>query len=341
MAFKRFRLGLALIELLVVIAIISLLVQLMLPAVQSAREAARRTTCRNNLRQIGVAMFNYESSQRELPTGGWGWAWMADPDRGSGKNQPGSWAYQLLPYLEEDAIHDIGHGATGGAKYDALAQLAETPVELFYCPSRRPAQATPNAGPQAVTTNGLFWYNASKPGVLARTDYAANVGDRWVYWNEGPPPAKADAGEGFFRFRDINLNEGLTVQDVTGVVVQRQPFRFQQITDGASKTYFAGEKRMALEAYDSGSGLNDDQSCWNGDDLDLVASTQFTPGQDLYYTVVPIGQVGATFGSAHAAGMHMLFCDGSVRSVAYEIDPRVHQLLGNRRDNELAGRALP
>jgi len=324
--------GITLIELLVVIAIISLLVQLTVPAIQSAREAARRTTCRNNLRQIGVAVMSNEASQQQLPTGGWGWAWMGDPDSGTGKNQPGSWAYQLLPYLEQDAIHDVGRGTIGDAKLDGLSRLAEIPVPLFYCPSRRANQATPNTGPQAVTTDGMFWYNARRSSFLARTDYAANIGDRWVYWNEGPPPGKAEAGEGFFRFRDIDLNEGLTIQDVTGVVVQRHPFRFQQILDGASKTYFAGEKRMAVEAYDSGSGLNDDQSCWNGDDLDLMASTQFVPGEDLVSATFPIGQVGATFGSAHVSQMHMLFCDGSVQSVAYEIDPRVHLQLGNRRD---------
>jgi prepilin-type N-terminal cleavage/methylation domain-containing protein len=332
---KNDRQGITLLELLIVISIIGVLLQLLLPAIEASREAARRSVCQNNLRQIGMAMLNHESSQHFLPTAGWGWAWMGDPDRGVGKEQSGSWCYQLLPYLEGRDIHDIGKGTRNDAKYDALTVMAALPSPLLYCPSRRLPRPTPNRyGPvknKEFNLGNLFWYNAKKAEVLARTDYAANVGDLWVWWNEGPPPAKADAGEGFLKFHGIN-RASVDPAEVSGVVMQRQPIYFRQITDGASKTYFAGEKSMAASDYKTGRGLNDDQSSWNGDDWDLQCSTQFRPRED------PDSPTGLSigFGSAHPGVCGMVYCDGSVQLVSYEIDPAIHRQAGNRHDGELS-----
>jgi prepilin-type N-terminal cleavage/methylation domain-containing protein len=327
--------GMTLLELLIVISIIGVLLQMLLPAVEASREAARQVVCQNNLRQIGFAMLNHESTQHFLPTAGWGWAWIGDPDRGVGKDQPGSWAYQLLPYLEGNEIHNIGKGTKDDAKYDALTVLAATPLTLLYCPSRRLPRATPNNyGPvnnPDFARGDLFWYNAKKAENLARTDYAANLGDLWVWWNEGPPPAKADKGEGFLKFHGIN-RAAVAPSEVSGVVMQRQPIYLRQITDGMSKTYFAGEKSLDMADYKTGKALDDDQSCWNGDDWDLQCSTQFPPQRD---PDDPFNFLSISFGGPHPLGFGMVFCDGSVQFVDYNVDSAIHRQAGNRHDGEV------
>ena len=147
--------GFTLVELLVVMAIIGILVGMLLPAVQSAREAARKNQCMNNLKQMANAAQQHESAQGILPTGGWGSIWAGDPDRGFTKNQPGGWAYNILPYLGEQALHDLGLGLPEpqpGAratvtvadltppfadKQAALLNLLQTPLALMNCPTRR------------------------------------------------------------------------------------------------------------------------------------------------------------------------------------------------------------
>src|SRR5215203_2575717 len=103
--------GFTLVELLVVIAIIGVLVALLLPAVQAAREAARRSQCSNQLRQQALGWHLHHDAHQFLPSAGWGWRWMADPDRGFGKTQSGSWCYSILPYIEAGAVHRLGAGA--------------------------------------------------------------------------------------------------------------------------------------------------------------------------------------------------------------------------------------
>src|SRR5262245_32207713 len=112
--------GFTLVELLVVIAIIGILVALLLPAIQAAREAGRRTQCKNNLHQIAVACLNHENTHKFFPHGGWSWLWMGDPDKGYGPKQPGGWIYAATPYLEEGGIFTVGKGLPVSQKAQEL-----------------------------------------------------------------------------------------------------------------------------------------------------------------------------------------------------------------------------
>ena len=106
---KRFqhKCGFTLIELLIVIAIIGTLIGLLLPAVQSARESARRLQCINNLKQIGLGTTQHLSTHGFFPSGGWGWNWVGDADRGFGRDQPGGWYFSLLPYVEQENLYNL------------------------------------------------------------------------------------------------------------------------------------------------------------------------------------------------------------------------------------------
>src|SRR5439155_16523915 len=110
------RSGFTLIELLVVIAIIAILIGLLVPAVQQVRESANRTQCINNLKQMGVGFHNCHDTFKIFPGGGWGWDWVGDPDRGVGRSQPGGWVYQLLPFVDQAPLRNLGKGGTWAQK---------------------------------------------------------------------------------------------------------------------------------------------------------------------------------------------------------------------------------
>jgi len=129
------RRGFTLVELLVVIAIIGILIALLLPAIQAARESARTIQCKNNLKQMGLAVNSHLSAFRTFPSAGWGWDWVGDANRGGGASQMGGWLYQILPNMEQNNLYRLASSTSG------CQQMISTPVSTFNCPSRR------NGGP--------------------------------------------------------------------------------------------------------------------------------------------------------------------------------------------------
>ena len=136
--------GFTVIELLIVIAIIAVIVSLLIPAVQMAREAARRSQCINNLKQLALGCLNHESAVKVLPTAGWGPICMGHPDAGTGVTQPGGWLYNIMPYIEESTLYKSQGGLTGTALIAAAKAVSMTPLNCMYCPSRRPVQLYPD-----------------------------------------------------------------------------------------------------------------------------------------------------------------------------------------------------
>ncbi|MEQ9407775.1 MAG: DUF1559 domain-containing protein [Fuerstiella sp.] len=307
------RTAFTIVELLVTMAIISVLVALIIPAVQYAREAGRRTQCRNNLRQLGIAVHNFESTHGYYPSNGWGYLWIGDPDRGVGPRQPGGWIYQLLPFVEGSSLAAMGSGLPEAQKRAALAELGRTPMPLFQCPSR-PAVPTTALNPI------LSFHNADIAGSVATTQYAICEGD-YITNTPGGPASLVQGDDPSYAWTDVS--------DATGVSFLRSTVRTRDVTDGTSHTYLVGEKNVSLESYADASDDGFDQPMYSGVDLDIA---RWTTGPPLPDGLTPQFR---RFGSAHAAGAYFVMCDGSVRMVSFLVDAQVHRYGGNRRDGEV------
>ncbi|MCH2115819.1 MAG: DUF1559 domain-containing protein [Pirellulales bacterium] len=319
---KRPRRAFTLVELLVVIAIIGVLVALLLPAVQAARETARRAQCQNNLKQIALGFHNHISAQQHFPAGGWEWRWTGDPDRGFGKEQPGSWIYNILPYIEQASLHDLGAGQQPEAKALSRVQLMQTPLAMFICPSRRSVQTYPDPGA------GLGIYNAaSRPTPVAKTDYVANNGTQNVCPCNFPSSLER-AEASWFRWQPETRGN-------TGIMNQRSVYRLAEVTDGTSYTLMIGEKYSNPDMYETGEDFGDDHSMYNGWDPDNVRWLFAGNRLANYWPDRPGYADKNAFGSRHSSGGLFAFCDGSVRVVSFDTSQETLLRLAHRSDGEV------
>ncbi|MBN2291189.1 MAG: DUF1559 domain-containing protein [Pirellulales bacterium] len=322
--------GMTLIELLVVIAIIGILIGLLLPAVQAAREAARRAQCKNHLKQLGLAALNHEQTHGFFPSGGWGSAWIGDPDYGFGHTQPGGWAYSVLPYMEHGDVHQMGAGKSAVEKKSAAIKLAQTAISTFYCPSRRAAKLYPHDPISSTPLNpgieGLLIERDELPRI-AKMCYSMNGGSAFL-GHPGVPFEMADV-PGFTGWIDTS--------DCNGVVFQRSELVCSEISDGMSNTYLIGEKNVNPDYYTSHSRPGDSQSMFNGWDSD---NTRYG-GMDNSYGLsrehplipdTPGAEFHQSFGGPHPGVCLFAFCDGSVRSIHYSIELTLHHNMAARND---------
>ena len=315
-----------LVELLVVIAIIGILVSLLLPAVQSAREAGRRLQCANNLKQIGMASLQHEQTYGHFPTGGWGWMWTGDASRGVGMEQPGGWVYNILPYLEQQSLHDMARDNTDGtaqSKADA-GEVLSVPVGVFICPSRRQVALYPFDKPGSETPHNATWDPAT--GGVNKTDYAANAGgvNNGTGACDTPGPSSASG------------NWSGSCENMSGLIFQRSMVSFADVRDGTTNTYLIAEKFLSTDTYTSGISWHDNGPMTTGIDKDIIryATSVYPPLKDHDGGGSPSYR-WQHFGSAHTGGWQAVLCDGSVHSFSYFIDPDIHHRLGNRHDGEV------
>ncbi|MBU4273263.1 MAG: DUF1559 domain-containing protein [Planctomycetes bacterium] len=304
------------------ITIIGILIALLLPAVQAAREAARQVQCKNNLKQLALGCLQHEEQHKFLPTGGWGYDWVGDPDRAVGWRQPGGWPFSILPYTEQEALHKLGAGATFQEKRNVYFPRREEAIMVIHCcPSRRP----PAIYPQWPHP----YYNLTVPPLGFRSDYAGSAG---AAWSSIPPmhpgPNSLDQGDRMTPQQWLNMS---TQTRDTGAIFLHSQVRLPDITDGTSNTYLLGERFINSDHYFDGLSPADNQVLDCGACFDTLRWTNNDP----YFKPTPdtsgLGQWFA-FGSAHANGFHMALCDGSVQMINYSIDPETHRCLGNRKD---------
>jgi hypothetical protein len=184
---------------------------------------------------------------------------------------------------------------------------------LFHCPTRRPPRLYRNAEPYAQS-------NADPLEFVARSDYAINAGHTGSNSLPSGGPATLKEGDETFPWPPV--------QGFTGISFLRSQVRIGQITDGTSQTYLLGEKSLELSRYESGLGFSDRGHLYIGfaPDTSRMAYDYASPAQDSGLNDP------ARFGSAHVGRCFFAFCDGSVRSISYDIDPTIHAQHGNRRD---------
>lgn len=321
--------GFTLIELLVVIAIIAVLIALLLPAVQQAREAARRSQCKNNLKQMGLALHNYHDTYKSLPFGVVFFRVNANETPGSNPSGAGNrgnwnWSSMILPFADQAPLFQtLQVGRLSPAQANNIAGnegLLRTPLSMFRCPSDPGANVCDED--RRVNFSAVSSTLNTATADVARANYAVNNGHR-------------DMGGGV-------LNSGVFERDHIR--------RFRDVTDGLSNTIAIGERSSDhLRGLPSVSG----QYYQSAANLYATGPDQTPPNgvsAAMGLALVPLNSTNTAinshlykgFSSMHTGGAHFLFCDGSVHFISENIQWRHHaddgtqmgayQLLHNMND---------
>ena len=333
---RRKRLAFTLIELLVVIAIIAVLIALLLPAVQQAREAARRSTCKNNLKQIGLAMHNYHEVFGSFPLN---FDCSRNPDGvpGSRDKTSVSWLTASLPYMDQAALYNTLDFNTITSAKNALDNTAAQTGRVkvipgLLCPSNPQAAVNDSA----ALYDGQGWNGQSRNMRAARTDYVGNMG--WVFtgWKDcGDVPQ----GNAPWVTPDQQYNGGAdNLPRVGGVFWWMGTAKISDIVDGTSNTvgvfechHWNTSKKLP--------GVINIASGWFSPigAIDTMHKTiNFAPND------VPGGNGGddtrcSSFSSTHVGGAHGLLCDGSVRFIGENISRVTYEALATRSGGEVVG----
>jgi prepilin-type N-terminal cleavage/methylation domain-containing protein len=344
----RDRKGFTLVELLVVIAIIGILIALLLPAVQAAREAARRAECSNNLKQMGLAVHNFHDVYKFLPSAGRHWTDIPSfkVAAGASASDPGGvpeippmqnagWGFQILPFMEQQQVHEGGGQQTPLDK-SIFAVGAE--IKGFTCPSRR--------APLAQSFGKTARFNEGAPGEVdpvnpnnfprAVTDYCGACQDTWNWRPTSSNPVAHNGPASGELLRGQWQGNGALIRTEHWHDGHRNTLALTHIKDGTSNTILIGEKYLSHHQYQQANTWNDDTGYitgWDGDTMCAVRKSgdqQLYPRQDGKRYITQRFNVsespccdGTAFGSAHPGGFNALNCDGSVDNLSYTIDLRV------------------
>jgi prepilin-type N-terminal cleavage/methylation domain-containing protein/prepilin-type processing-associated H-X9-DG protein len=319
---ERERKAFTLVELLVVIAIIGILIALLLPAIQAAREASRRSQCANHLKQIGLAVQNFESSRGKVP-----------PAYLSGTGHA-TWLVLILPYLEESVLYENSNAKK--IYWGVPPAFVQSQVSVYYCPSRR----APGLSVSGDDSSGC---SAHVPGALA--DYALNGGDHqaWIYWYYGTDRN----GIARHTFELENAAPGYLVGSCPDTTVSRWTAqrKLKDVTDGLSQTFLVGEKYMHPEYF--GQRLYGDNSFFNDNHVNNYVRQAGIQTSNHNFFIVPSpnytddkfqlrNYLTRNFGSSHSGGRcQFVYCDGSVHAIDPSVDQVTLGRLANIHDGEV------
>ncbi len=357
---KRFgslRRAFTLIELLVVIAIIAILIALLLPAVQQAREAARRTQCKNNLKQLGLAAHNYHDTYNQFPMNWYNGAndTQGDPNNPNYKNGSWPWTVMVMPYMEQANLYtqisqyfpvangdppNIGMGFTGTiGTAPSPRKMAEQAIAGFVCPSNDQPLVRRN---QIIEPDNGGW-NQPFLGPAGGLDYVGNMGHIWAGWKDcGNVPDFPSADGRFVRGSSgtpwISERWNNDNPNINGVFMFRGSRGIREITDGTTNTVLFFESMH----WRGGNGPRFDYN--HQDDANWASAlAAVQPMRNLINMTNPAYMGGAgdnrcsSPSSRHTGGIQLALCDGSVRFLSENIDNEVRYNLSVRNDGNVLG----